>query len=84
LFDDMTAAERLRGWRDKRGLSQGRAAELVGLSQPAWRAYETGRDIPGADIIAKLIDLTRDDADHCVTFEMFADAARARRTGTEG
>lgn len=38
----MTPAEKLVKWRHEHALSQKQAAEMAGLSQPAWQAYENG------------------------------------------
>ena len=38
----MTPGQKLIAWRKRRKLSQRDAAELVGVSQPSWQAYEAG------------------------------------------
>lgn len=38
----MTAAEKLIQWRLGKGLSQRKAAKLVGLSHVSWHAWENG------------------------------------------
>lgn len=81
----MTIGERLRQWREDRGLSQREAAAMLGVTQPAWCSYERDESTPRADAIQGLISLTADDPACAVTLEMFASADRARRsTGTDG
>lgn len=39
-------SERLRTLREKKGLSQGEVAKLLGISRPAYVKYETGKSKP--------------------------------------
>jgi transcriptional regulator with XRE-family HTH domain len=40
--DSKPLAERMRAWRDAKGLSQADAAALVGVSQRNWQNWEQG------------------------------------------
>lgn len=56
-------SEKLKGIREKSGLSQIYFAELIGVSTSAIYAYETGRQAPSANVIRKV----------CTQFNVSAD-----------
>lgn len=41
-----TAGEQLRAWRSENGVSQGEAADAVGVTQPAWSEWENDKALP--------------------------------------
>lgn len=49
----MTTGERLLDWRLSQNLSQRQAAEMAGVSQAQWHAYETGGK-PGIDAAIRI------------------------------
>jgi transcriptional regulator with XRE-family HTH domain len=49
---------RARGEPERSELTQRQAAERVGVSQPAWRAWETGEDIPRIDNVIRIAEVT--------------------------
>lgn len=60
----MTAAEKLRAWRERAELSQAAAAARVGLSQAAWSDYEAGLKRPQVEQAIRLSELTEGSAHH--------------------
>lgn len=53
----MTLAERIRGWRQTRkGLTQAKLAEAVGVSPAAVAYWELGQTEPTQANLAKLVD----------------------------
>jgi DNA-binding XRE family transcriptional regulator len=50
----MVAPGKLREWRTTRGLSQTRAAQLVGVTQTTWSAWERGRKRPELEAVIAL------------------------------
>lgn len=53
------AREKLRAWREARGLSQTQAAALVDVWQGSWSAWESGRKRPSIEQLLALEALTR-------------------------
>lgn len=77
----------MRAWRESRGLSQSEAAELVGVSQPAWYNYEHSKRVPPLDVALRICKLTAAAHGCRITPEMFAKLAAelaVGRTGTDG
>ncbi len=70
-IDMQKIARRLRGWRKDRGLSQREAAELAGISQPAWCQYEAGKVPIDIRVITCLVRVTRDHPRYSLDFAMF-------------
>lgn len=50
----MTIGDRLKEIREKLGFSQNAMAKFVDCSSRAWQGYESGANIPGGDVLAKL------------------------------
>ena len=55
----MIAPEKLRGWRASQEISQSAAAELVGVSQTTWSAWERGTKRPELEAVVALERVTR-------------------------
>lgn len=71
-----TIGERLEVWRRKRGLSQRQAAELAGVTQPAWCNYERDQVVPrDLALVQRLVSLTSGS----VTLDLVAQAQTADR-----
>ncbi len=49
---------RTHGEPERSELTQRQAAERVGVSQPAWRAWETGDDVPRIDNVIRIAEVT--------------------------
>jgi transcriptional regulator with XRE-family HTH domain len=52
------AARLLSDWRKTAGLSQGEAAKRIGISQPVFSGYETGRNTPRTVRALKIAEIT--------------------------
>lgn len=48
----------LRLWRQRRGLTQENAASMLGVASTTWSHWETGRRMPGPNLLFLLRDLT--------------------------
>lgn len=46
MDENLTPRERLKAWRDGRGLSQKEAGAMIGVSGPAWCEWESGGRSP--------------------------------------
>lgn len=46
MDENLTPRERLKAWRDERGLSQKEAGAMIGVSGPAWCEWENGGRAP--------------------------------------
>lgn len=55
----MTPGQKLARWRKKADLTQAGAAELVGVSQPAWSGWETDASEPGIALAFKIEEITK-------------------------
>ena len=55
----MDAPDKLRGWRAMKALSQFEAANLVGVSQTTWSAWERGKKRPELEALLALERVTR-------------------------
>jgi transcriptional regulator with XRE-family HTH domain len=84
----MKPHERLREWRVAEGLTQGAAAERVGVGQPAWCRLEAGSSVPQMETalrIAQLVGIPLDAWPKRKKPQARRPRiARAARTGTEG
>lgn len=59
----MTIAELIRRRRDERGLNDERAADQLGISQPTFSRWRSGRSVPDVDRITDLaawLDVSED------------------------
>ncbi len=54
----MTGGELLRKWREREGISQQRAAALLGLNQSSVSDYESGNQTPRIDQIVTIYSAT--------------------------
>lgn len=52
MFDKNKVAERLKAMRGSR--SQAEMADLLGIAQQGWARYETGKVMPGAEVIHQI------------------------------
>ena len=52
MFDKNKVAERLKAMRGSR--SQAEMADLLGIAQQGWARYETGKVMPGAEVIHQM------------------------------
>jgi transcriptional regulator with XRE-family HTH domain len=52
------AAHLLPIWRQKRGLAQGSAAKLFGVTQPSLSEYESGKKIPRTKLALRIQRVT--------------------------
>lgn len=73
----LTAGQRLRTWRESRGLSQTAAAALIPVCQPTWSDWEADRKKPHIEHGLRIEQLTRG----ACPIEMFAERGA---TSTEG
>lgn len=80
----MTGPEKLRAWRDRTGLSQSKAARLLGVAQGTWSAWEDGRKRPELEFLLELEKATRREV-KLADWVLSADerAARSRRRGKQ-
>lgn len=53
-YDAQTFSRRLKALREEKGMDQAALAEASGVSRNAIGRYETGRNIPRADILVSL------------------------------
>lgn len=53
-----TAPELLRAWRKEADLSQGQAAEKLGVRQARWSELESGEHSPGRELAIRIEQLT--------------------------
>lgn len=53
----MNLADRIRKIRESRGATQKEMAALLGISFRAWQGYELGKNIPGDNVIKKLVEM---------------------------
>lgn len=52
----MTIGDSLKRFRKQIGLSQTEIAERIGIAQQVYYRYESGRNMPSAEVILKLAD----------------------------
>jgi DNA-binding XRE family transcriptional regulator len=52
------ASQLLSAWRRENKLSQGAAAEMLGVRQPTWSEYEIGRKIPRTTTALEIARMT--------------------------
>lgn len=60
----MTVGEKIKAARSKKGYSQRKVAELLGISQPAYLEYEHGDKVPTwarMKSIARVLDVSLDE-----------------------
>jgi DNA-binding XRE family transcriptional regulator len=69
------AARLLREWRKTDGRTQGQCARLLGVRQPTWSAYESGKKTPRTKLALKLAKLTGG----AVPIEAWGKLEKARR-----
>ena len=48
----------LKSWRETKGLSQNDAAVKIGVTKQCWQLWESGRRIPDATHVRKLMKMT--------------------------
>jgi transcriptional regulator with XRE-family HTH domain len=53
------ARDKLKAWREAKGLNQTEAAEMVGVWQGSWSAWESGRKRPSIEQLVRLEELTK-------------------------
>lgn len=53
--DPRPVGELLREWRERKGISQREAAELVAVKQATWCRWETGVSLPSTDVLTKIV-----------------------------
>lgn len=51
-----TFSSRLREERGRLGYSQAQVSEICGVSREVWGRYETGKTMPGADVLLKFTE----------------------------
>lgn len=52
------ASKLMTDWRKEKGLTQGDAADLIGVSQPMLSEYESGKKVPRTLLALKIQDVT--------------------------
>ena len=62
----MVSGERIRTYRQRAGMSQEMAAELVGVSRQAVSKWESGQTVPDAVTVAKLCRALNVSADYII------------------
>jgi transcriptional regulator with XRE-family HTH domain len=55
---DKSNGQRLREWRESRGLSQAQAADMIGAKQGTWAPWESGKKCPSVRRANQLVTLT--------------------------
>lgn len=55
----MDGPERLKAWRKAEGISQEKAAEIIGVHQNTWSDWEGGRKSPRTDTALEIDVLTK-------------------------
>jgi transcriptional regulator with XRE-family HTH domain len=53
------ARDRLRAWRESKGLKQTEAADLIDVWQGTWSAWEKGWKRPSIEMLVRLEELTK-------------------------
>ena len=56
--------ERLKHARNLKGISQQRAAEILGMTKVGYQNYEAGRRSPNLEMFSKLVDFFNVSADY--------------------
>ncbi len=65
---DTTIAENIRLYRMRGGYTQKQFAEALGISAATLSSYETGKTMPGVDIICKIATMCKVSPDEVVGF----------------
>ena len=70
MSEESTFSERLKTIRKKRGFTQGYVADEVGITRPAYTAYESGKREPDFSILSKLAEVYGVSTDYLLGIEV--------------
>lgn len=65
----MEIAQALKQWRQKRGITQTELAQSLNMKQHGYSRYETGTNIPSANVIKKIAEIYDADTNELLGIE---------------
>lgn len=77
---DMTIGEALKRFRDENNLSQSAVSEKLGIQQPSYQRYESGKTMPLAAFIVKMAKAFDVSADYLLGLR---DTPKPQETGAD-
>lgn len=79
----MTFAQRLQTLREQKELTQEELAKLVNISQPAYNAYERGKNMPSKNTAIQLAKVLKITVDELMNGKTEPEAANVERREIE-